>query len=338
MNAYRYKLRRFIAVLKARNREFWRDRTALAWNVLFPLLVVFGFAIAFAGKGPDMYKVGVIDAGDMPQAGFYATRYIRFIPVEDREAAVDKVRRHQLDMLLDETSGHYWINETSPNGYMLERVLLGSPQGSYVKQTVSGEAIRYVDWLVPGVFAMNIMFSALFGVGYVIVRYRKNGVLKRLKATPVTAFEFLSAQITSRLWLLIAVTAAVYLITDLAVGFTMNGNYLTLLLVFVLGTFSLISMGLVVAARLSSEEGAQGVLNLLSWPMMFLSGVWFSLEGTSAIVRYAAQIFPLTHMIDAARAVMIDGAGIVQILPQLLILAGMSALFLAIGAWSFRWK
>ena len=66
---------------------------------------------------------------------------------------------------------------------------------------------------------MNVMFSSLFGVGYVIVRYRKNGVLKRLEATPLTPFEFLSAQVVSRLWLIIMVTSLVYAGTDIFVGF-----------------------------------------------------------------------------------------------------------------------
>ena len=66
---------------------------------------------------------------------------------------------------------------------------------SFVRQEVEGEEIRYVDWLIPGILSMNMMFSSLFGVGYVIVRYRKNGVLRRLKATPLKAYEFLMAQV-----------------------------------------------------------------------------------------------------------------------------------------------
>ena len=195
-----------------------------------------------------------------------------------------------------------------------------------------------MDWLIPGVLGMNIMFSSLFGVGYVIVRYRKNGVLKRLKATPLTALEFLSAQVMSRLWLIVTVTSLVYAGTNLLVGFRMYGSYLSLLLVLVIGTFSMICLSLIIAARLSNEETANGLLNMISWPMMMLSGVWFSLEGSPEIIQQSAQIFPLTHMIEAARAIMIDGAGLVDIFPHLLIMLAMSIVFMAIGARSFRWE
>jgi ABC-2 type transport system permease protein len=203
---------------------------------------------------------------------------------------------------------------------------------------VSGREIRYVDWLIPGLIGMNIMFSALYGVGYVIVRYRKNGVLKRLKATPLSAIEFLTAQVFSRLWLIMAVAMVVFFGTNFFVDFAMYGSYLTLFLVFAMGAFTMISMGLVIAARIASEEFAEGMLNMVSWPMMFLSGVWFSLEGTNTVVQQLAKVFPLTHMIDAARAVMFDGATLAGVAPELLILALMSAVFLSIGALLFRWE
>ncbi len=330
--------RRFFGVLTARNLEFARDRSSLAWNILFPVFIVMGFAFAFSGKNLELYKVGIYAADDQQLQPFQHTRYIQFIPVRTLPNAVVKVERHQLDMLLDMELRRFWVNETSPRGYMLERVLMGSGGRDYEKQLVSGRQIRYVDWLIPGVLGMNIMFSALFGVGYVIVRYRKNGVLKRLKATPLTAFEFLAAQVVSRLGLIVTITSLVYLGTDYFIGFSMFGSHLNLLLVLLLGAFCMISMGLVVAARLRSEELAGGLLNMVTWPMMFLSGVWFSLEGLHPWVQKLAQIFPLTHIIKAARAIMIDGAGLAGIAPQLLVLALMSLFFLVLGSWLFRWE
>ena len=329
-------LRRFIATLSARNREFLRDRMALSWNILLPIMIVLGFAFAFTSDDQDLFKVGIKGqpAGEM---AFLAVEHIRFIPIEDLAGTIPKVERHQLDMLLDLEQRRYWINRTSANGYILERLLTASDSG-LSKQTVNGKEIRYVDWLIPGVLGMNVMFSSLFGVGYVIVRYRKNGVLKRLKATPLTPFEFLSAQVVSRLWLIVMVTSLVYAGTDLFVGFRMNGSYLILLLVLALGTLSMISLGLIVAARMANEEAANGLLNMLSWPMMLLSGVWFSLEGSPAIVQQLAQVLPLTHLTEAARAVMIDGAGIWEIRWHLAVLAIMTGIFMAVGARSFRWE
>ncbi len=333
------RLRRFIALWAARNREFLRDRAALGWNVIFPVLVVAGLAFAFTGGPADLYKVGVFGAPGGEPPAFLETRYVDFIPVDDLGRAITRVERHQLAMVVDLHARRYWVNDTSPQGYMAERVLLGGEgEGGFVREAVSGQQIRYVDWVVPGVLAMNMMFSALYGVGYVVVRYRKNGVLKRLRATPLTAFEFLTAQVASRLWLLLAVTAFVYVGTDLFLGFPMYGAYFDLLLVATLGAISMISLGLVIASRLASEELAEGLLNLISWPMIFLSGVWFSLEGAHPALQQFALIFPLTHLIDAARAIMIDGAGLVEVAPQLVVLTVMSAVFLAIGSYLFRWE
>ena len=331
-------IRRFSALFGARNREFLRDRTALAWNIILPVLLVIGFAFALSTDSVDLFKVGIIDAtkeGD--RHPFLKTQHIQFIPIGEPQPAITRVERHQLDMLLDIDSSRYWINEQSANGYIVEQLLQGSGE-HFKKQAVSGEAIRYVDWLLPGILGMNIMFSALFGVGYVIVRYRKNGVLKRLKATPLTAFEFLAAQITSRLWLIIVVTSCVYIGTDLFVGFRMHGSYLDLLVVLIFGTISLISVGLLIAARLSSEEAANGLLNLISWPMMLLSGVWFSLEGSHPVAVAFSKLLPLTHLIDASRAIMIDGANLADVTLQLAALGFISAICLLISARFFRWE
>lgn len=333
--------RRFWAVFVCRNREFLRDRSALAWNLLFPVSLIAGFAFAFSGSALDLYKVGVMgDASTWSGHAFFATRYIQFIPVVDQSMALTKVKRHQLDMLVDPVGRQYWINDEAPKGYVLERILRGAEVAvsPFTKQTVSGRAIRYVDWVMPGVLAMNMMFGCLFGVGYVIVRYRKNGVLKRLKATPLTPLEFLTAQVTSRLWLTLTTTIMVFIGTDRFIGFPMYGSYFDLLLVCVVGAISLISLGLIVAARTTSEELAAGLLNLFSWPMTFLSGVWFSLEGVHPFLQQCAQWVPLTHVIDAARAIMLDGAGLGDISGHLLTLTAMSLGFMAIGAWLFRWE
>ena len=330
---------RFLSIFRARNKEFWRDRAALGWNIALPALVVLMFAFGFVGNDRAMYKVGVLDgAEDVTPPGFLETRYIRFVPVSDPAGAITRVERHQLDMLVDPDDRRYWVNGDSAKGYLLEKILNGTPDEGWTREAVEGGEVRYVDWLIPGVLGMNIMFSALWGVGYVIVRYRKNGVLKRLQATPLTAFEFLAAQVTSRLWVILGVTLLVYVGTWVFVGFKMYGNYLALFTLFALGAVSLISLGLVVAARVASEELADGILNLISWPMMFLSGVWFSMEGLHPVVRGIAQVFPLTHMIEGARAVMLDGAGFVEVWPQALTLVAMSAVCLAVGSYTFRWE
>jgi ABC-type polysaccharide/polyol phosphate export permease len=154
----------------------------------------------------------------------------------------------------------------------------------------------------------------------------------------LSAFEFLSAQVLSRLSLIIFVTAILYVAIAAIIHFHSAGSIALLLLLAVLGSLSMIALGLTVAARFASEELVGGLLNLLTWPMMLLSGVWFSIEGSPRWVQWAADIFPLTQVIDAARAVMLEGAGIGRITPNLIYLAVTTLVFLAFGAWSFRWR
>ncbi len=340
--------KRFLALLSTRNKEFIRDRSSMGWNLLMPVLIVAGFSFAFSGEIGKQFKVGVInESTPMAQAKqFLELKHIEFYSVnannEEIKRAITKVQRHQVDMLLDAKNQQYWINTESPSGYMVEKILLGSEQSGtkrhdFEKQTVSGKQIRYIDWVIPGILSMNMMFSALFGVGFVIVRYRKNGMLKRLKATPITAFEYLSAQVASRIMLIMIVTAFIFYGTHFFVDFVMNGSHLNLFLVFALGALSMISLGLIIAARITSEETAGGLLNLFSWPMMFFSGVWFSLEGAAPVMQNIAEIFPLTHVTTAARAIMIDGATLADVSYHLIILTVQSVVFLLFGAWFFKW-
>ena len=335
-------MRKFLAVLHARNMEFLRDRSALVWNLAMPFLLVIGLAATFSGNNKELYKIGLVGGTETLSRVapvLQATQHIKFVDYADLKTAVDKVKHHQLDMLVDVSSTpKYWVNSSSPNGYMLERIVWGTEGKLFQRQQVEGKEVRYVDWFLPGILGMNMMFSCLFGVGFVIVRYRKNGFLKRLKATPLGAFHFLFAQLVSRLLLIMLITIVVYTGCNLFIEFNMQGSYWTLILVATLGSMCMISIGLLIAARTASEEFAGGILNAVTWPMMLLSGAWFSLEGTHNWVKQLAQIFPLTHMIDATRAIMSEGATLAQVMPQVWILSAMSAVFLLLGAMIFKWE
>ena len=334
-------LKRIFAIFRARNLEFVRDRGTMSWNIVLPIALMFGLSFIFGSERAE-YTVGVLQNAaeiDTSMHAFLESRYIEFVAVADRDEGFRKVARHQLDLLVDfERDAQYWVNPDSPKGYFVEFALQqADPSREMERGQIEGEPVRYVDWVLPGILGMNVMFSSLFGVGYVVVRYRKNGFLKRLRATPLKAIEFVIAQVASRLMLIVLITSFVYLGTRFFLDIRMDGSHLLLLLVLLAGAVAMVSMGLLVAARVTSEELAGGLLNMVTWPMMLLSGVWFSLEAASDWVRQLAGVFPLTHMLEAARAVMLDGAGLAGILPQLGTLAVMTAIFLSLGAILFRW-
>jgi len=344
---------RILAILKARNLEFFRDKGSLGWNLVFPFLIVVGFGLIFGGGSRPEYKVGVypytaesvINAELNLPEDFKNEASIEFIAFPNFEIGLDKLKHHKIDMLvnLESKEFKYWVSSSSPKGYIVEKLYNSSliPENLKQlgkKQVIEGKEIRYIDFLFPGILAMNMMFSALFGVGYVIVRYRKNGVLKRLKATPLTALEYLTAQTISRLIILTFMVVIIWVGCDLIFSFNVEGSFFDLIIVFFIGGFSLISLGVIVASRGTNEELTSGILNFLTWPMMFLSEVWFSIEGAPHWLKMFANIFPLTHLLRAARKIMNDGQGLVDVVPEISILLIMTAVFLTIGASLFSWR
>lgn len=338
-------LKRFRALFYARNLEFFRDKSSLSWNLAFPLLILTGFYFIFDGDDKAQYKVGVI--GEIPEIitsenvhngePFFQLRYMDFVEYADAGLAVEKVRQHKLDLVLDPVSKRYWLNDTSPKGYFVEQLLIGG-WNDYQRNTITGREIRYIDWVLPGILGMNMMFSCLFGVGYVIVRYRKASVLKRLKATPLQPIEFILAQIFSRLFIVLSTSAFVFIVCNWMFDFYMLGSYLHLFIVAFLGGLCMVSLGLLIASRSRSEELAGGMLNLVTWPMMILSGVWFSLEGAPQWLQNVALILPLSHLVDSARSIMTEGADLWQLRYSVFTMSAMTLVFLSVTAILFRWE
>ena len=329
-------LSRFYAVVKARNIEFVRDKSSLTWSLVFPVLLLMVLSFVFTGDGKASYKVGVLDL-PLVKSKFIDTKYIAFINYQNISKATEKLEQHSLDMVIDFSAKQYWVNKDAPRSYLVEKIFL-SVEPSFQQQTKSGRRIRYVDWVLPGVLGMNMMFSCLFGVGYVIVRYRKNSVLKRLKATPLSALEFVSAQLVSRTLIVMLTSSIVYIGCNYFFDFYMLGSYFDLFVVGLLGAFSLITLGLLVACRSESEEFTGGLVNLTSWPMMMLSGVWFSLEDAPKGVQAFADILPLTHLVAGARKIITEGATLSDISDHIMAMALMSVIFLTLGSLLFNWN
>ena len=358
-------MKRIWVLFLARNREFFRDRAGFGWNILFPFLIVAGFGLIYNDAGRETFKAGVfpaqvpvetqktIQAGSSEPAAPLARLpgrlkthpLLEWVGFASEEMALDRLRHHKVDILVQVAGNglRYWINDASPRGEVAEKVVREAVPDPelflpYIKkQTVHGQRIRYLDWLFPGILGMNIMFSAFFGVSYVIARYRRNGVLKRLKATPVTAFDYLTAQMLSRIVVLAFSTAVVWLGCDLLFSFEVQGSWLLICIVFLAGICCMTCLGLVLACRGTNEELTSGMINFICWPMMFLSEVWFSIEGAAAWVKEVARVLPLTHFLTAARKVMNDGASLAQVSHELMMLMAFSLVCLALGSVFFSW-
>ena len=350
--------KRLWVIFRSRNYEFFRDRSAFGWNFIFPFLIIGGFSLIFGGKSYNAYKIGLfphaahmsaaesMDIPDHLKPGHPKNGdHIKLTGFPTFDEGMERLKTHKIDLLLKigPKPHQYWVSDSSPKGYVAEKIFLSGltpapDKKTAVKNEIGVSDIRYIDWLFPGILAMNMMFSALYGVGYVTVRYRKNGVLKRLKATPLTAFEYLSAQLLSRIFVLMFSFSIMWTGGSLIFSIDVQGSWPLLFFIFFSGSMSLTSIGLVLASRGTSEEFTNGVLNFIAWPMMFLSQVWFSLEGAPQWIKNVSEIFPLTPMLRAARSVINNNAGFLDVSRDLATLLVMTSLCLAAGAALFSWN
>jgi len=328
--------RRMKAVFIARNLEYLRDRASFGWNLVFPVLIVFALAVVFSGPPRALFTITTISSDDLPEL-------VEFPGVEaietDRPKALDRLSRQQTDLVVEVVDGsvNYWVNGNSASGAILELLRTYTATRPLKRGETDGDAIRYVDWVVPGILGMNMMYSALWGVGYVVVRYRQSGYLRRLKATPLTKFEFLSAQVLSRLLVTLTASTIVFVGTNLILDYKMVGSIWLLFLIALMGGLAMITLGLAIACRTESKEFADGLLNAVTFPMLLLSGVWFSLDGAPGWVQMFAQVLPLAHVLEAARAVMLDNAGFADITIHLAVLVGFCIVGMALSIKLFKW-
>jgi len=331
-------MKEFIALFIARNKEYYRDRAALGWAFLFPLLVIVACALAFSNPDTSVFTVGVQGdfSADTEVSDFLDQPYIKTLHYDNLERGLERTRHHQLDMLLSSDGNRYWVNSQSSASAAVEKLFHAQTDG-FQREETSGRKVRYVDWVIPGVLGMNLMFGALFGVGYVIVRYRHNGVLKRLQATPISALHFLSAQMASRLIIVVTVNGLIFIGCLIFLDLIVLGNYLTMLLITLLGALAMIAMGLLIASRTANEELAGGMLNIATWPMLLMSDVWFTLDEAPLWMQQIANVMPLTHGVKALRAVMIEGSTLVDVSYHLIWLAVMTVVCLVLASLLFRW-
>ena len=333
-----FQIKRFLSIFYTRNKEYYRDKGSLSWSLIFPVLIIISFGYIFNLDKSNMYKAGIINSGTKQTFGSFD-----YIKLGDRKDALTKLNNHALDIIIELTPYHinYWINSRSPKSLIAEKILQAqaykNPTIILKPHEVVGENLSYIEWLFPGLVAMNIMWMALFGVGWAIVRDRKLGILKRFKASPLSPFEYLLAQMISRMIILSFTGILIFALGHLIYPFKTLGSYIDLFIIYIIGCCAFSSMGLIIAARLSSDELASGLLNMISFPMMLLSEVWFSLEGSALWVQQLAKLMPLWHITNGMRKIMHEGATLADLYSTILSLLGISLVCLIIGTSSFKW-
>ena len=204
-------------------------------------------------------------------------------------------------------------------------------------ESVESRDLGYIDFLVPGIVGMTIMQLGLFGVAFGFVQLKRTGALRRLFATPTSPAYFLSAQVLSRL-IIGVVQVAILFGVGIWFGLQMFGDYMTLLVIVLIGSAIFLAVGFAIAGWAKNEDQAAPVANLVSLPMMFLSGVFFPRDAMPDFLASITQFMPLTYVNEALRAVVNEGAGLLSLGPQLLGMGVWVVITFVLAVRMFRWE
>ncbi|HEU4794424.1 MAG TPA: ABC transporter permease [Pyrinomonadaceae bacterium] len=346
------KLNPLFELTAMRVREFLREKEAVFWVFVFPVLMTFALGIAFRNTGPDKTPVAIeatmTDARVSETASVLSQSPDITATVMSPDEATQALRSGKVAIVVKPANDSfgYRFDPTRPESrtarLLVDDVLQrGKGRADVLKvgdQQVTEPGARYVDFLVPGLIGMNLMGSGLWGLGFTVVIARSRKLLKRFAATPMKRSHYLLSFMLSRLVFLVLEVAAVIVFAVVAFGFTVRGSWLALALITVLGGFTFSGIGLLVAARPTTIEGVSGLMNFIMLPMWLLSGTFFSSERFPQFLQPFIKALPLTALNDVLRAVMNEGASLsANWIPIATLLAWFLVSFV-VALKIFRWQ
>ncbi len=199
------------------------------------------------------------------------------------------------------------------------------------------QGTRYIDFLVPGLITMGVMMSCMWGISYGLIEKRSKKLLRRLVATPMKKSNFLIAQITVRIAMNFVESFVLLIFAVIAFKMTIQGDISALVLIFLAGNFAFSGIAIFVSSHTSNTEVGNGLINAIVFPMMVLSGIFFSYHNFPDWSIKIIQILPLTILTDGVRSIFNEGAGYTEIALPITILSATGALFFAAGLKIFKW-
>jgi ABC-type multidrug transport system permease subunit len=339
-----------VELTMTRVREFLREKEAVFWVFVFPVLMTFALGIAFRNTAPDKTFVA-IEAGSTKTsetASMLSRSPDITATVLSPDEAAQALRSGKVSIVVKPVNDtfEYHFDPTRPESrtarLLVDDVLQrGKGRADVVsvgETRVTEPGARYVDFLVPGLIGMNLMGSGLWGLGFTVVIARSRKILKRFAATPMRRSHYLLSFMLSRLVFLVLEVAAVIAFAWVAFGFTVRGSWLSVALITMLGGFTFSGLGLLVAARPTTIEGVSGLMNFIMLPMWLLSGTFFSSERFPLILQPFIQALPLTALNNALRALMNEGASLSSNWAAIAILVAWCVISFVVALKIFKWQ
>lgn len=373
----RQQLSIYLALTVASLKMYFRNRQAIFWALFFPLLImmIFGLLDFDSYNAPE---VGYVDRAQNEASGALRSALAgsdgdQVLDLEDGElpALQDKLSDGNLDAVIEVPEGFGEAGDVStitvtydsanpePQGVVasvlsqtletLFREIADVPDEYQVESrfaveytTIDGEGQGFAAFLVPGVAAMAIMQSGIFSVVFTLVRFRSQGVLRRLNATPIGPAHFLVGQLTTRMLVVVLQTYVLIAVGMIVLGVTIADGSLSawidITLMAIFGGALFISLGLAISGWAKSEDTAAPLANIVTLPMIFLSGVFFPSSVLPDWVSGFAEYMPLTYLADGMRAITVDGASVFQLGSELIGLGAWTAGAFILATRLFKWE
>jgi len=362
-------LRSFLKIFVYDLKVTLRQREALFWLLIFPLLLMVILGIVFGSAGDVKLKIGLVDldGSEISQAVINAFQGIDALVVEvgDEEAERAALRDGDRNGVLIIPAGFSerlmagkasevtviinqselttaQITSSTLRGIMgkMEQAMSGVPELIEVREEEEQdvEDFEYIDFMIPGILAMVIMFGGLTGYALEIATYREKGILRRIKVSSLSLPTFLASGIASVLVFSLLQAAVLLAFGSLVFKLKISGNYLYIAVLVLLGSVSFLAVGFLIASLTKNTRSAGLAAQAIGMPMMFLSGIFFSVEWVPAPVRVIAHCLPLYYLGDGLREVMINSASLFTVWLDLAVLGGMALVAFAASAKFFRWE
>jgi ABC-2 type transport system permease protein len=354
--------RRFRAVTAAQLKMQFRNRIALFWALVFPIILMGLLGLLFGSPGAGGGTLGVVDgARNETSAAFVrALRAGGAVDVErrgDAAAARADVRSGDLDgvLLLRSQDGRVAAtllvaSNLDESGRVLRQIVAGAADDVSIRLAgeppavvVSGRAIEstelaYVDFLLPGVVAIAIMISSVYGISTVLVDWRKRGILRRLKLTAMPLWEFLLSRVAASLVLTVLQVAVLLAFGRLAFGVTLSGTAWAAVPMALVGALCFLALGFFIGSLVGTPETADAVVNTITNPMMFLSGTFVPIGILPDVLERLAHLLPLYYLARGLRDIVVRGASLADVAPDVAFLVLVTAALAAASVRVFRWE
>ena len=340
-----------LALTIANLKMLARNRQAAFWALLFPLLLVVVFGL-FDFKGVGSGNLIVVDQANSPMSKLLREKLaaIEFLEMEpdpdDAKEAHRKLVDREVDYLViipeefDNTNAQgrpsalvavtllynsrnrqrnqlvdglvrSLVADTQPAGQLVAPSLL------VVTEVLEVPEVAYFDGVLMGLIGFGIMTNAIISIAVRVSTYRNQSILKRLLVTPLPIWKYFAGEISAHLVLAAVQVAIILLVGVYVFGASIHGNPAWVFLIALLGTLVFLNIGFILSAWARSPAAASGMGNAVAIPMMFFAGTFFSTATLPWVLPQAAQVLPLTPMLDALREVAIESGQLWDTWPQL---------------------